>query len=156
MLGVVVGITAMAWSVSAEREFRYKMPEVCLSNMSWESIGGSGRKLKADMCWNSLTDSHLRDTGRSRFASTRLHRRLRPAARDPHRAKQSSKDPMWNYGVFGIQRDERLWERTFCTYAKKRIDKFHQRCSAGSCDGMYVARDWIGVHELTAQCQLLW
>jgi hypothetical protein len=30
MLGVVVGITAMAWSVSAEREHRYKMPEVCL------------------------------------------------------------------------------------------------------------------------------
>lgn len=28
MMGVVFGITAMAWSVSADREFRNKMPEV--------------------------------------------------------------------------------------------------------------------------------
>jgi len=38
MLGVVVGITAMAWSVSAEREHRYKMPEVCLSNIDWGAL----------------------------------------------------------------------------------------------------------------------
>ena len=41
MLGVVVGITAMAWSVSAEKEHRYKMPEVCLLSMGWEDNGGN-------------------------------------------------------------------------------------------------------------------
>ena len=92
MLGVVVGITAMAWSVSAEREHRYKMPEVCLSSIGWESNGGMlVRTLRADTFGNSPTGSHLRDTGRSRFGSTRLRR----SARDPHRKKHSSKGPMW-------------------------------------------------------------
>jgi hypothetical protein len=27
-MGVMLGLTAMMWSVSAEREHRYKMPEV--------------------------------------------------------------------------------------------------------------------------------
>ncbi|KAM0709410.1 hypothetical protein Q7P35_003448 [Cladosporium inversicolor] len=58
MLGVVVGITAMAWSVSAEREHRYKMPE----------------------------------------------------------------------------RDESGCGKDICTYAKKRIDKFHRCCSADGFD----------------------
>jgi hypothetical protein len=40
MLSVVVGITAMAWSVSAEREHRYKMPEVRLESMDLETDGG--------------------------------------------------------------------------------------------------------------------
>ena len=120
MLGVVVGITAMAWSVSAEREHRYKMPEVCLSSIGWESNGGMlVRTLRADTFGNSPTGSHLRDTGRSRFGSTRLRR----SARDPHRKKHSSKGPMWYYGVFGKQRDERLWERHLyiCEEANRQV-----------------------------------
>jgi hypothetical protein len=66
------------------------------------------RKLGADTLRNSLTGSHLRDTGRGRFGSTRLHRRRRPVAKAPHREKHSSEGPVWDYGVFGKQRDERL------------------------------------------------
>ena len=124
MLGVVVGITAMAWSVSAEREHRYKMPEVRLSSIGWESSGGMlARKMWTDALGNSLTGSHLRDTGRGRLGSMRLHRRPRPVARDPHKKQQSSKGPMWYYGVFGIQRDERLWERHLyiCEEANRQV-----------------------------------
>jgi hypothetical protein len=50
MLGVVVGITAMAWSVSAEREHRYKMPEVRLLSVDWKNYGGKlARKNAADI-----------------------------------------------------------------------------------------------------------
>jgi hypothetical protein len=45
---------------------------------------------------------------------------------------------MWYYGVFGKQRDESGCGKDICTYAKKRIDKFHQCCSADGFDGMYV------------------
>jgi len=65
-------------------------------------------ELGADVFWNSLTGSHLRDTGRGKSGSTRQHRRPQPVARDPHRKKQNCEDTMWNYGVFGNQRDERL------------------------------------------------
>ena len=143
MLGVVVGITAMAWSVSAEREHRYKMPEVCLPNVDWEDYGGNAAgKIRADIVWNSLTGSHLRDTGRGRLGSTRLHRRPRLVARDPHRKQQRSEGPMWYYGVFGKQRDESGCGKDICTYAKKRIDKFHQSCSADGFDGMYI---WVAL-----------
>ena len=92
MLGVVVGITAMAWSVSAEREHRYKMPEVCLPSMDAGSNGGHpARELRSDSIWNSLTGSRLRDTGRGRLGSTRLHRRPRPVARDPHRNSKAAR-----------------------------------------------------------------
>ena len=134
----------MAWSVSAEREHRYKMPEVCLPSTcrDWEDNGGMlAIKLKADIFGNSLTGSHLRGTGRGRLGSTRLHRR-RPVARDPHRNKQKCKGPMWYYGVFGKQRDESGCGKDICTYAKKRIDKFHQSCSADGFDGMYI---WVAL-----------
>ena len=43
--------------------------------------------------------------------------------------------------------------KDICTYAKKRIDKFHQCCSAGCLDGAYVGRMhavklslWCSVH----------
>jgi hypothetical protein len=122
MLGVVVGITAMAWSVSAEREHRYKMPEVCLSSIVWCMSGFRAKKLEADTSNNSLTDSHLRDTGRDRFGSTRLHRR-RLVARDPLRKIQSCEGSMWNYGVYGLQREKRLWERHLyiCEEANRQV-----------------------------------
>jgi hypothetical protein len=44
---------------------------------------------------------------------------------------------MWEYGVYGLQREERLWERQlYIPYAKKRIDKFHQWCFASICLGL--------------------
>ena len=153
MLGVVVGITAMAWSVSAEREHRYKMPEVCLSSIGWESNGGMlVRTLRADTFGNSPTGSHLRDTGRSRFGSTRLRR----SARDPHRKKQSSEGPMWYYGVFTGNSVTSGCGKDICTYAKKRIDKFHQCCSAGCLDGAYVGRVACREIELMVQYSFLW
>ena len=49
MLGVVVGITAMAWSVSAEKEHRYKMPEVRQPSMDWKrNEGRLAKKQRAD------------------------------------------------------------------------------------------------------------
>jgi hypothetical protein len=50
---------------------------------------------------------------------------------------------MWYYGVFGKQRDESGCGKDICTYAKKRIDKFHQCCSADGFDGVYVGWDWV-------------
>lgn len=94
-----------------------------MSVEGWESSQGYAvSKCEADKSWNSLTGSHLRDTGRGRFASTRLRRRP-PAVRDPHRKKQSSEDSMWNYGVFGIQREERLWEEHLyiCEEANRQV-----------------------------------
>jgi hypothetical protein len=57
---------------------------------------------------------------------------------------------MWYYGVFGKQRDESGCGKDICTYAKKRIDEFHQFCSADGFNGMYVGRDWYCEVELTA------
>lgn len=122
MLGVVVGITAMAWSVSAEREHRYKMPEVCLPSTcrDWEDNGGMlAIKLKADIFGNSLTGSHLRDTGRSRLLSTRLRR----SARDPHRGSTTARVRCGITAFYGKQRDERLWERHLyiCEEANRQV-----------------------------------
>lgn len=71
----------MAWTVSADREHRYKMPEVCTSKLRMTRIGDME---DADMFRNSLTGSHLRDTGPGNSKSTR-RRRGRLAARDPHK-----------------------------------------------------------------------
>jgi hypothetical protein len=96
--------------------------------------GSLRRSLKLTRHNSSLTGSHLRDTGRDKSGSTRLHRRRPPVARAPLRKMQSCKDSMWEYGVYGLQREERLWERQlYIPYAKKRIDKFHQCCLAGIC-----------------------
>lgn len=68
MGGVIFGITAMAWSVSADREHRDKMPEVRLPTFKWE------RQQKLTLI-RSLTDSSLRDGGAEKLSSTRRHRR---------------------------------------------------------------------------------
>jgi hypothetical protein len=81
----------MMWSVSAEREHRYKMPEVRIERV--ETILGLKCSFEdlADMFCNSPADSHLRDTGQSRSLSTRRHRRRRPVARAPHRKTRGQK-----------------------------------------------------------------
>ena len=58
---------------------------------------------------------------------------------------------MWYYGVFGKQRDESGCGKDICTYAKQRIDKFHQCCSAGWSDGAYVVWHSYGEVDLTMQ-----
>lgn len=41
MSGVVVGVSAMAWNLSAEREFRNEMPRVSLIEvLLWRDTGG--------------------------------------------------------------------------------------------------------------------
>jgi hypothetical protein len=80
------------WSVSAEREFRHKMPEVRIERIGIVPGWNRSNKDSADTCRNSPADSHLRDTGRSRSSSTKRHRRRRPVARAPHRKTRGSKD----------------------------------------------------------------
>jgi len=81
----------MMWGVSAEREHRFKMPEVRIERV--ETILGFKCSIEdlADMFCNSPADSHLRDTGQSRSLSTRRHRRRRPVARAPHRKTRGQK-----------------------------------------------------------------
>ena len=48
MGAVIFGITAMAWSVSADREHREKMPEVCLANQIADMVCGTNVRLQPD------------------------------------------------------------------------------------------------------------
>lgn len=108
-MGVMLGITGLMWSVSAEREFRHKMPEVRIGRIGTAWGFGCGNKDSADTSRNSPVDSHLRDTGRSRSSNTRRHRRRRPAARAPHREKDARKQ--------GLDVEiRRLWD-TACSAA---------------------------------------
>jgi hypothetical protein len=128
VMGVMLGLTAMMWSVSAEREHRYKMPEVRIERI--EPIRGLkwSRKNCADTFRNSPAGSHLRDTGRSRSLSTRRHRRRRPAARAPHRKIRGTKDSLCGNTAF-MGYSVQSGCKDICKYAQKRIDKFHQCCT---------------------------
>lgn len=70
MGAVLLGITAMAWSVSADREHRDKMPEVWRWARRQEGV-----KRNTMLTPDSLADSSPRDGGAERFASTSGRRR---------------------------------------------------------------------------------
>ena len=53
MFGVVFGITAMAWTVSADREHRYKMPEV--RAMRWSRTADTVRHETLLTCCTAWT-----------------------------------------------------------------------------------------------------
>ena len=112
------------WSVSAEREFRHKMPEVRIGRIGTAWGFGCGNKDSADTSRNSPVDSHLRDTGRSRSSNTRRHRRRRPAARAPHREKDARKQ--------GLDVEiRRLWD-TACSAAVVKIFVYMRRSESTS------------------------
>jgi hypothetical protein len=63
---------------------------------------------------------------------------------------------MWYYGVFGKQRDERLWERHLyiCEEANRQVPPMFGRHLRGY--GMYVGWHSCREVELTMQCLFLW
>ena len=94
MMGVMVGIVAMTWSISADREHRDRMPEVRLASGSKSQIKAESKNgiLKAQCepkgCQNeadrmrSHIDFSRADTGHGRSSSTRRHRRREKARHD--------------------------------------------------------------------------
>lgn len=129
-MGVMLGITAMAWSVSAEREHRHKMPEVRI-----ERIGGA--------CgWTRALRALL-----TRLVTARQIRTFEILVEADPRARGGTEGGGRPGGI-RIERREGLRTRCgnmafmgysvqsgcgkdICIYAKKRIDKFHQCCTFG-------------------------
>lgn len=126
----------MMWSVSAEREHRYKMPEVRVERIDVARGLELNTKSNADTSRNSPAGSHLRDTGRSRSLSMRRHRRRRLVARAPHRKTRGTKDSRCGNTAFMGYSVQSGCSRDICKYAQKRIDKFHQCCTFVSSQGL--------------------
>jgi hypothetical protein len=127
----MLGITGFMWSVSAEREFRHKMPEVRID----ERIGTVPG-------WIAVTRILLTCS-----ATARQIRTFQVLVEADHRAREGTEGGRRPRGLRIERREEartrcgntafmgysvqRGCGKDICIYAKKRIDKFHQCCTIG-------------------------
>lgn len=102
----MTGIAAMAWNLSAEREFRNEMPRVSCAqaNRSAEdiTIGGHGElrrswRICADWALYRPIDSSHHDTGADRLLNMRKRRKQRRGSHEcAENMKEVGREETWN------------------------------------------------------------